>query len=315
MATSPTHEENTFNFKRMNVSQDTENRFVRIIPRLDIKGPNLVKCVHLEGLRVLGRPEDFSLKYCLEGADELLYIDLVASLYGRQNLHEIVSRTAAEISIPLTVGGGIRSVDDIRSLLRAGADKVAINTALFADPELVSRGARAFGSQCIVVSIQAKRLPDGSIRCMHTNARELTTWDVLDWARRVESLGAGEILLTSVDNEGCGQGYDLELTRTVSQAVNIPVIASGGAGTPEHIRQVIQEGHADAVCAASLFHYYRLQALTPRSAPEDEGNTAFLRLTRSASTRYLQDAIIPIGVAELKHYLADVGVACREALG
>lgn len=287
------------------------SKYIRIIPRLDIKGPNLVKCVHLEGLRVLGKPEDFARRYYHDGADELIYIDLVASLYGRNNLHEIVSRTAKTISIPLTVGGGIRTVDDIRQLLRSGADKVAINTALFHTPELLSQGAKIFGSQCMVVYIEAKKTADGRYVCMHTNARERTETDVFAWADRAVELGAGEVLLTSVDNEGTGKGFDLELTRRVAASVPVPVIAAGGAGGAGHVLDVIREGRADAVCAASIFHYHDLERLRSSERFDDEGNTAFLELDRGDAVSFLRDRITPTGVVAVKSRLAAAGIDTR----
>lgn len=287
------------------------SKYIRIIPRLDIKGPNLVKCVHLEGLRVLGKPEDFARRYYLEGADELIYIDLVASLYGRNNLHAIVSRTAKTISIPLTVGGGIRSVEDIRCILRSGADKVAINTALFDTPELLTQGAKIFGSQCMVVYIEAKRTADGTYVCMHTNARERTAVDVFAWARRAVELGAGEVLLTSVDNEGTGRGFDLELTRRLAESLPVPVIASGGAGGAEHVAEVVRDGKADAVSAASIFHYHGLQQLSATECFDDEGNTAFLQLDRGDAISFLKDRIAPTGIRRVKSCLVAAGIKTR----
>jgi cyclase len=228
---------------------------VRVIPRLDIKGPNLVKGIHLEGLRVLGRPEDFARSYSAAGADELIYIDIVASLYQRNSLLDIVERTAAEIFVPLTVGGGIRSTDDIAGLLRAGADKVAINTAATARPGFISEAARMFGSQCVVLSIEAKRQGPGSWEAYTDNGRERSGRDAIAWALEGVALGAGEILVTSVDQEGTGRGYDLELVRTIATQVPVPVIASGGAGSAADVVAVVREGRADAVAVARLFHY------------------------------------------------------------
>ncbi len=226
----------------------------RLIVRLDIKGPNLVKGIHLEGLRVVGDPAEHAVRYEAQGADELVYMDIVASLYGRNNLSAIVERTAQDIFIPLTVGGGVRSLDDITRLLRAGADKVAINTAAIHRPEFLKEAARTFGSQCVVLSIEAKRTPSGW-EAYTDNGREKSGVDALSWARRAVDLGAGEILLTSVDQEGTRRGYDLELTRLVSESVPVPVIACGGAGTLGHLVEAATVGKADALCAASLFHY------------------------------------------------------------
>ncbi len=285
---------------------------VRIIPRLDIKGPNLVKGVHLEGLRVLGRPEWFAPRYYQDGADELIYIDTVASLYGRNNLTEIVARAAEHLYIPLTVGGGVRSVDDIHRLLRAGADKVAINTAAIAHPELIRDVARVFGSQCIVLYIEAKRRGPGRYECLTDNAREASGVEVFDWVKRAVDLGAGEILLTSVDREGTGKGYDLELTAQVAQMVTVPVIASGGAGSPEHVDAVIRTGRADAVCAASLFHYAVIDemAVDPSRFTFEEGNVEFLKGSLPLLSRGRQQ-IQATTVAQLKTLLHERGIHCR----
>ncbi len=276
-----------------------DKKQIRIIPKLDIKGPNLVKGVQLEGLRVLGRPEDFSLKYYLDGADELIYIDLVASLYGRSNLVEIVERTANQIFIPLTVGGGIRSVEDMHTLLRAGADKLAVNTFLFEDLSLLEKGAATFGSQCMVVYIEAKRMADNQYTCMHTNARENSGTDVLEWIKTVEKKGAGEIYLTFVDTEGTGKGLDYDFVGQVVKAVQIPVIVNGGIGSPEQIKKCIAQG-ADAVSAASIFHYRRLEQLKEKRGNETEGNTSYIELSRSADTSFLKDKIHPVSIGALK---------------
>jgi len=230
---------------------------VRLIARLDIKGPNLIKGVHLEGLRVLGDPQEYASKYYTQGADELIYIDIVASLYGRSKLPEIVSRTVENIFIPLTVGGGIRNIDDVKELLRAGADKVAINTAAVQRPELISEISRRFGSQCMVLSIEAKKQSDGLWEVYTDSGREKTGIDVVDWAEEGVAKGAGEILLTSIDAEGTRKGFDCELIQRVTQAVNIPVIASGGMGNAEHLRDAVQLGGADAIAMADILHYDR----------------------------------------------------------
>ena len=227
---------------------------VRIIPRLDIKGTNVVKGIHLEGLRIVGKPQDLAARYYREGADELVYMDIVASLYGRNNLMEIVEETAREIFIPLTVGGGVRVLEDIVKLLRAGADKVAINTGAIKRPMFLSEAARAFGSQCIVLSIEAKRQANGSWEAYTDNGRERTGLDVVAWARRGVELGAGEILVTSIDQEGTRRGFDLELVAKISDQVPVPVIACGGAGKPEDMLCAVRDGRADAVSAAYIFH-------------------------------------------------------------
>ncbi|MDN3545726.1 MAG: imidazole glycerol phosphate synthase subunit HisF [Roseateles asaccharophilus] len=229
----------------------------RLIPRLDIKGPNLIKGINLEGLRVIGAPQDYARKYYEQGADELLYVDVVASLYGRNSLHDIVRRAAQDVFVPLTVTGGLRSVDDVRDMLRAGADKVGINTAATKRPELISEVARKFGSQCMVLSIEAKRVASGRWEAYTDNGREPTGMDVVEWAQRGVELGAGEILLTSVDQEGTREGFDLALLAAVAGVVPVPVIASGGMGQPQDAVKAVREGRADAVAMADILHYNR----------------------------------------------------------
>lgn len=282
---------------------------VRVIPRLDIKGPNLVKGIHLEGLRVLGKPWDFAYKYYMEGADELIYIDAVASLYGRNNLSEIIEQTVENIFIPLTVGGGIRTLDDIKNILRSGADKVAINTAAVHSPDLIRKGSNMFGSQCIVASIQAKLINSRYI-AMTDNGREVSGKEVFEWAKELVGLGAGEILLTSVDNEGTGLGYDVGLVNKVSQAVPVPVIACGGCGRPEHMLDVVKNGKADAVCAASLFHYHYLESEVDPSEFETEGNIEFIKKSRG-SLSFMKNRIIGTGIKDIKKALSEAGIRCR----
>lgn len=233
---------------------------IRLIARLDIKAPNLIKGVHLEGLRKIGDPNLHARRYYEAGADEILYMDIVASLYDRNSLADIVERTTKDVFVPITVGGGVRSVSDAQMLLRAGADKVAINTAAVKRPGLVGEMAERFGSQCMVLSIEAKRAGAGVTRweAYTDNGREHTGLDVVEWARQGEALGAGEILLTSVDREGTRKGFDVELTRAVTDAVGIPVIASGGMGTMDHLFTVVHDGHADAVAMADVLHYDRI---------------------------------------------------------
>jgi cyclase len=244
---------------------------LRIIPRLDIKGKNLIKGVQLEGLRVIGDPQEFALKYYRAGADELVYMDIVASLYGRNNLSDIIRRAADQVFIPITVGGGIRSVDDARHILRSGADKVAINTAAIARPNLISEVARHFGSQAMVLSIEAKQVAPGKWEAYTDNGRERTGLDVLEWVRRAVDMGAGEILLTSVDREGTRKGYDVELIRRVSEGVTVPVIASGGMGSIEDFLQAAQRGRADGVSMADVLHNNRLQISDIRAAALEAG--------------------------------------------
>lgn len=233
-----------------------KQKSTRLIARLDIKGENLIKGVHLEGLRIMGDPQEFARKYYEQGADELIYLDIVASLYGRSKLVDIVRRAAHDIFVPLTVGGGVRSVEDVSELLRAGADKVAINTAAVKRPELISEVSRRFGSQCMVLSIEAKRHAPGKWEIYTDCGRERSGIDAIEWAVRCVSLGAGEILVTSIDQEGTRKGFDTELTGAIANAVNVPIIASGGFGTPQHLSQVVGAG-ADGVAFADALHYKR----------------------------------------------------------
>lgn len=245
---------------------------VRIIARLDVKAPNLIKGIHLEGLRKIGDPNDYARRYYEAGADEIVYMDIVASLYERNSLLDIVERTTRDVFVPITVGGGIRSPRDARQALRAGADKVAVNTAAVRRPELVTEISRHFGAQCMVLSIEAKRRPNGDGWWAFTdNGREHTGLDVIEWARRGVALGAGEILLTSVDREGTRKGFDLELTRAVSEAVSVPVIASGGFGAPDHFVSVVRDGKADAVAVADALHYDRHGVADIRAHARDAG--------------------------------------------
>jgi imidazole glycerol-phosphate synthase subunit HisF len=280
----------------------------RIIARLDIKGPNLVKGIHLEGLRVLGKPEHFAKFYCESGADELIFMDAVASLYERNSLHEIISLTAKEIFIPLTVGGGIRTIGDINAVLRAGADKVSINTAAIANPELIEECAREFGSSTIVVAIEAIRQPDGSYLAYTDNGRNHTGVDVFSWAEKVESLGAGEINLTSVDNEGTGNGFDCDLVKKVADSVSIPVVAHGGAGKLENISEVILEGEAHSVALSSMLHYDYICCNKDLIGYENEGNIEFLK------TGKIFSKFETASVQKVKEYLKVNDVDCRPVL-
>ena len=245
---------------------------IRLIARLDVKNDHLVKGIQLEGLRKLGDPHDFAADYYRQGVDELLYMDIVASLYNRNNLSAIVRRTTDDVFIPITVGGGLRSVEDVRHILAMGADKVAINTAAIKRPELITEVAEAFGSQCMVLGIEAKKRRDGpGYEAYYDNGREHSGKDVIEWARRGVALGAGEILLTSMDRDGSRDGFDCHLTRSVARAVDIPVIASGGVGKLEHFAEGIIEGEADAVLAASVFHFGELTVRQVKESMRDAG--------------------------------------------
>ncbi|MCA0758119.1 imidazole glycerol phosphate synthase subunit HisF [Paenibacillus sp. N4] len=228
----------------------------RIIPCLDVKDGRVVKGVNFVNLRDAGDPVELAATYDQEGADELVFLDISASVEGRATMIEVVKRTAGEITIPFTVGGGISHVDDMKRLLRAGADKIGINTAAVKNPSLVQEGSRKFGSQCIVVAIDAKYNAEWGEWEVYTHGgRQTTGIKALEWAREAERLGAGEILLTSMDADGTKDGFDIELTRAVSDSLGIPVIASGGAGRIEHFNDVFQRAHADAALAATIFHY------------------------------------------------------------
>jgi imidazole glycerol-phosphate synthase subunit HisF len=249
----------------------TTLRNLRLIARLDIKGPNLIKGIHLEGLRVIGSPSEHALRYYEQGADELIYMDCVASLYGRNHLADIVRSAAKDIFVPMTVGGGIRSVEDARQILRSGADKVAINTAAVANPNLITQVARSFGSQCMVLSVEAKQTMPGRWEVYTDNGRERTGLDVIEWVKKGVDLGAGEILLTSVDREGTRKGFDCPLVKAVTTEVSVPVIASGGMGQPEDLLAVVNEAHADAVAMADVLHYKRATIGEIRALAEKAG--------------------------------------------
>ncbi len=246
-------------------------RNIRLIARLDIKAPNLIKGVRLEGLRVMGDPKKFAVGYYEQGIDEIIYMDIVASLYGRNSLGDLLSRTASDVFVPITVGGGIRSCEDVRALLRAGADKVAINTAAVNRPELITEVAERFGSQCMVLSVEAKRKDSGGWEAYTDNGRERTGLDVVEWVRRGAELGAGEVLLTSVDQEGTRRGFDVDLLKAVSDATSVPIIASGGMGSIDHMLTALDSSAIDAVAMADVLHYDRLNLSRVRQAAADAG--------------------------------------------
>jgi cyclase len=244
---------------------------IRLIARLDIKGPNLIKGIHLEGLRIIGSPADHALRYYLQGIDELIYMDCVASLYGRNHLGDLICSAAKDVFVPITVGGGIRSVDDVTKILLAGADKVAVNTAAVANPKLISDIARNFGSQCMVLSIEAKQVGVDRWEVYTDNGRERTKLDVVDWVKQGVAMGAGEVLLTSIDREGTRRGFDVALVRAVTAEVSVPVIASGGMGKPEDLLEVVSLGCADAVAMADILHYKRAEVGDVRAIAEAAG--------------------------------------------
>ena len=230
----------------------------RLIARLDIKSSNLIKSIHLQGLRIVGDPNTFAKQYYKDGIDELIFMDCVATLYGRNNLSDIIKKVTKDIFVPITVGGGIRSLKDARNVLNCGADKVAVNTQAVTNPKFISELANIIGSQSVVLSIEAKRRKSNSWEAYTSNGRDPTGLDVFEWIKKSVDLGAGEILLTSIDKEGTRKGFDLELMRLASQITDIPIIASGGLGSINHLAEVIDIGKIDAVAIADAIHYKRI---------------------------------------------------------
>lgn len=279
---------------------------IRIIPRLDIKGPNLVKGIHLEGLRVLGKPADFAQHYFENGADELLFMDVVASLYGRNSLHDIISETAKNIFIPLTVGGGLRTLDDIKSVLRAGADKVCLNTAAIKNPKIIEQAVKKFGSSTIVISIEAIKQENREHFCFTDNGREHTGIEVVSWVKKVQELGAGEIIITSVDREGTGKGFDKELISKVSKVAEVPLVIHGGAGSKNHIIEILKECDVDAVSSSAIFHYDFIKNNKKEVTNASEGNFDFLLSGRSVKN--IQTSTI----LELKDFLSQNQINIRK---
>jgi len=268
----------------------------RVIARLDVKGPNLVKGIHLEGLRVLGNPSQFAKYYYEQGADELYLVDCVASLYGRNSIKNLIKKVASNVFIPITVGGGIRSIEDINDVLRAGADKVSVNTIALKNPKFIEEAANVFGSSTIVVTIEAIKERDGRYLAYTDSGREFTGVDAIEWAKEVAQLGAGEIVITSVDKEGTGESFDLDLISRISNAVDIPVIAHGGAGNYEHCKDVFENFDIDGIALSSLLHYNSFAHLEGSNSG-NEGNKQFAQ-TRSSFHNF-QKASIP----ELKRFL------------
>jgi cyclase len=297
----------------------TITRNIRVIPKLEIKGQNLIKGLNFEGNRVLGHSEYFAEQYYREGADELFFQDPVASLYQRDTLLDVIIRTAKKMFIPMTVAGGIRSVSDMRSLLRAGADKVGINTAALKNPSLISEGARVFGSQCIVCIIEAKRNSNGTYECWADFGRQPSGRDVFEWARQAVELGAGEIILSSVDRDGGGEGFDIDLISRVSSSVPVPVIAASGAGTEEDFVRVVKEGLADAVCAASIFHYRYAQVTDSLYMSYNEPSLRMGKHVDSGNIDFLKGGyggisdicVKPTTISSVKQYMHDNGIPVR----
>jgi imidazole glycerol-phosphate synthase subunit HisF len=252
-------------------------KYKRIIARLDIKGPNLVKGIHMEGLRVIGDPESFAKHYYDLGIDEIIYQDVVASLFQRNSIIKTIKKTAKQILVPLTVGGGIRSIRDIYEILNAGADKVSINTITIKKPQFINLAAKKFGSSTIVVAIESSKSSNGKYYALTDNGREETKKEVVEWAQEIEKRGAGEILLTSIDKDGTGEGFDFELINLVSNAVKIPVIAHGGAGKYEDVKEILDTTKIDGVAISSLFHYSTIKKIKNNFSSSLEGNFEFIK--------------------------------------
>ena len=257
---------------------------LRLIARLDIKGTNVVKGVSFEGLRIVGKPKELATKYAESGADELLYIDTVASLYGRNQLEELLESTTDDVFIPVTVGGGIRTRADADRLFRAGADKVAINTAVVSRPAFIRELTAAYGAQALVVSIEAKRR-NGGWEVFTDGGRQPAGRNAVEWALEVVELGAGELLITSVDRDGTRRGFDVELISKIAPRVPVPVVASGGMGSLEHLRTVLEDGKADAVAVASMLHYSKISFPEMRQKVSDFRHGARIAQNRPGATQ------------------------------
>jgi cyclase len=279
-------------------------KYKRIIARLDVKNGDLVKGVQLEGLRVLGKPIAFAKNYYNNGIDEIFYMDIVASLYGRNSLLEIIKESCGGIFVPITVGGGIRSVKDVQDLLLNGADKVAVNTAATKTPSIIKEIANKFGSSTLSVVIEVIRESNGSYQVYTDCGREPTGIDAIEWAERVEDLGAGEIILTSVEREGTGKGLDLELTNQICRLVNIPVVIHGGVGNSVHVLEAFQKTKASAVCCSSIFHYNTIKTVDTQ-INSSGGNTEFYKSFKSKS------GIDDCSILDLKQKLIDHCVSVR----
>jgi|TARA_B110000238_G_C16096045_1_gene426138 cyclase len=279
---------------------------IRIISRLDIKGPNVVKGIHLEGLRVLGNPKDFAKFYYEEGIDELMYMDVVASLYDRNSLKDIIESTADELFVPLTVGGGLRNLEDVNTALRSGADKVCINTAAIKNPNLIKQISDKYGASTLVVAVEAIKDESGEYYAFTDNGREQSGKKVIEWVKEIQDLGAGEILLTSVDKEGTGSGFDIELIKLVENLISIPLLAHGGAGKMEDIKNVIEQTSIDAVVLSSILHYSTIKSNDFSNKKDlSEGNNDFLK------SGGIFSKINPIPLSSLRQYLTNNNINIR----
>ncbi len=292
----------------------------RLIARLDVKGPNLIKGIQFDGHRVVGVPEQFAEVYYREGIDEIIFQDTVASLYQRNSLYDIISRTAERVFIPITVAGGLRSVEDMRKCLRSGADKVAINTAAVTNPDILKEAVDIFGSQCIVASLEVYRYESGRCEIWTDYGRQETGIDAFEWAEKVVKLGVGEIMLTSINREGTGRGFDTDLIRKMSDAVNVPVIAIGGAGNAEDVVTAIKEGHADAVGVASILHYKYAKPIGNLNMQFNEKRLRMGQHIDSGNAEFIswgyggQNTIPvkPVTIGEIKNCMSNAGVNVRK---
>ena len=284
--------------------------YKRLVARLDIKGPNVVKGVHLEGLRVLGAPKDYANYYSDQCVDELMFQDVVASLYGRNSLDELIAETARDIFLPITVGGGIRSLADIYRVLRVGADKVAINTAATHNPQFIDEAVRVFGSSTLVIAIEAIRGADGQYYAFTDNGREGTGLEVTNWAKEAAERGAGEIIVTSVDREGTGRGIDVELVQSVSDVVSVPVVCHGGVGRKQHVVDALALPRVHGVSFSSITHYqYLANAAQNKNMGLLEGNYDYVRSGRSTYAN-----VEPCTVVDLRTALFEAGIKTRQVL-
>ncbi len=291
----------------------------RVIARLDIKGPNVIKGLQFEGHRVLGTADALATAYYRAGIDEIIYQDTVASLYQRSNIAELIKRAATGIFVPIAVGGGLRSIEDMRNVLRAGADKVILNTGAVKSPSLIDAGAREFGSQCIVCSIETARI-NGEYKVWVDYGREVSSLDPVSWAQEVVNRGAGEIIINSLMHDGMGEGFDLDIISQIAEKVSVPVVASGGAGKREHCLDVLRSTSANAVVVGSMFHYHYLQNST-QALPQqpshllggeiDQGNFDFIKDGYGGDRAIM---VQPTSVQEVKTFLSENGIVVRTAI-
>jgi len=278
----------------------------RLIARIDIKGKDIVKGVNLEGLRVLGNPEKFSLKYYTDGIDEIYIQDVVASMYGRNNLHNVIKKISQNIFVPITIGGGIRSLHDIKEILRAGADKVAINTAAIKNPQFINEAVKEFGSSTIVISIEALKASNGDYYIYHDNGREETDINLISWVKKVQDLGSGEIFLTSIENEGTGKGYNLDLLEKIKKIIKIPFVYHGGINSKENILNLLKNfNFIDGVSMSSILHYSNLQDKNIANYENIEGNEEFLK------KKFLLKKFEKISIIDLKKFLKKNNIEVR----